>query len=91
MPPIHMPAWPVSTSTMPSSGTCFVSSAHMRSGRIGTASDSSAGLYFAYHSLTIACAFSTQGLRFAAVFASACPSIFVSTTFASPSTEALRG
>src|SRR6267143_449829 len=58
-----MPAWPVSTSTMPSSGTCFVSSPHMRSGRIGTASDSSAGLYFAYHSLPIERACSTQGLR----------------------------
>ena len=26
MPPIHMPASPVSTTTMPSSGTCFESS-----------------------------------------------------------------
>src|SRR5215471_10225533 len=35
MPPIHMPAWPVSTTTMESSGTCCVSSLHSRSGRNG--------------------------------------------------------
>ena len=29
MPPIHMPAWPVSTTTMASSGTCCDSSWHM--------------------------------------------------------------
>jgi len=30
MPPIHMPAWPVSTTTISSSGTCFVSSLQIR-------------------------------------------------------------
>ena len=38
MPPIHMPAWPVSTTTMPSSGTCCVNSWQMRAGWIGTPS-----------------------------------------------------
>src|SRR2546427_1507056 len=41
IPPIHMPACPVSTTTIASSGRFFVSSPHMRSGRIGTASDRS--------------------------------------------------
>ena len=72
MPPIHMPAWPVSTTTMASSGTWRVSSAQMRSGRIGTASEVSAELYFAYHSLQMSCASSTQALRLPALARSAC-------------------
>jgi hypothetical protein len=88
MPPIHMPAWPVSTTTIASSGTCFDSSWQMRSGRIGTASDSSAGLYFPYHSLQMACACATQALRLPALALSAADSIFVSVTFASPLTRA---
>ena len=38
----NMPAWPVSTTTIASSGTWRVSSAQMRSGLIGTASEASA-------------------------------------------------
>src|SRR5580704_13716456 len=50
MPPIHIPAWPVSTTTIASSGAWRVSSRQRRSGRIGTASDSSSWRYFAAYS-----------------------------------------
>ena len=65
-----MPPWPVSTTTMPLSGTCRVNSAQMRSGRIGTASEVSAGWYFAAHSLQIFCS-SIQALRVLALARSA--------------------
>ena len=62
-----MPAWPVSTTTMASSGTCFDSSWQMRAGWIGTASDSRSVLYLAYHSLQMPCACATQALRLPAL------------------------
>jgi len=91
MPPIHIPAWPVSTTTIASSGTCFDSSWQMRAGLIGAASDSSIGLYLAYHSLTIDCACSTQALRLPAVDLSQAANIFASVTLASPLTRACSG
>ena len=83
-----MPPWPVSTTTMPLSGTCRVSSAQMRSGRIGTASEVSAGWYFAAHSLQIFCASSIQALRVPALARSAAVSMRASVTLASPLTPA---
>ena len=91
MPPIHMPAWPVSTTTMASSGTCFDNSLQMRAGWIGIASDSSCDLYLAYHSLTKPCACATHALRFPAVDLSQAASIFASVTLASPLTRACNG
>src|SRR5438067_643550 len=63
MPPIHMPACPVSASTIASSGTWRESSAQMRSGRIGAASDSSIARYFARHSSQIFLTCCSQGER----------------------------
>src|SRR5262249_45292348 len=67
MPPIHMPAWPVSTTTIASSGTCRLNSLQMRAGWIGTASDSSIGLYLAYQSVRSAVISLIQGARLTAL------------------------
>ncbi len=91
MPPIHMPAWPVSTTTMPLSGTWRVSSWQMRSGRIGAASEVSAALYFAAHSWQIFCASATQALRLPAEPRSAAASMRARVTLASPLTAASSG
>ena len=92
MPPIHMPAWPVSTTTMASSGTCFDSSWQMRAGWIGTRVRLQRRfLYLAYHSLQMPCACSTQALRLPALALSAAASILRSVTLASPLTRACSG
>ena len=91
MPPIHMPAWPVSTTTMASSGTCLVSSPQMRAGWIGTASDSSSGLYLAYHSPRSAAISSIQALALCrARLVDLARASRASTALASPSTLACK-
>ena len=86
-----MPPWPVSTTTMPLSGTCLVSSWQMRSGRIGTASDSIAGLYCTSQSLQIARTSDAQTSRRDALLRSACSSMRASVTLASPLMQACSG
>ena len=84
MPPIHMPACPVSTMTIASSGARRESSRQMRSGRIGTAFDSKASRYFAAYSPQMVFTVSIHGLRRAAVLDSACVAMRSSVSRASP-------
>jgi hypothetical protein len=91
MPPIHMPACPVSTTTMASSGTCSESSRQMRSGRIGTASEVIAARYLSCHSAQIFAASAVHGLRLPAVPRSAAAIIRARVTFTSPLTAASSG
>src|SRR5437588_132814 len=67
MPPIHMPACPVSTTTMASSGRWRDNSPQMRSGRIGTAAEVRTDAYLAAYSRQIVCASLTQPARRASV------------------------
>src|SRR5437762_13867726 len=89
IPPIHMPAWPVSESTIASSGTWRESSAQILSGRIGAASDSSATRYLSFHSPHIFFTWAIHAFRLEADERSTFSRARERQTLASPSTPAL--
>jgi len=84
MPPVHMPLCPVSETRIASDGNNRVRSLQTRSGRSGTASESSSGPNSSRQSAANAAARSRQGCREAAVESSAISSICSSTVVASP-------